>query len=162
MSNIAIDTSSSTVSQWVTFFIENEKYAIDVMQVQEIIRPLELSPVPGAPDYVLGIINLRGIVVSIIDTRKRFNLPEREMTEQARIIIIESGGNSIGILVDSVADVANLNEAEIEDAPNVGSNENSKYIDGVYHQNDHLLILVNVQELLSEEEWAEMSEWAKY
>lgn len=145
------------IIQWVTFKLDNEKYGIKVMQVQEVLRMTEIAPVPGAPDYVLGIINLRGNVVTVIDTRLRFGLPEREPDDDTRIVIVEAEGNVVGILVDSVAEVADLQASEIETAPNVGNDESSKYIQGVSSRGDELLILVDVNKLLSDEEWAEVA-----
>ncbi|NWJ66276.1 chemotaxis protein CheW, partial [Vibrio parahaemolyticus] len=84
------DTSNDEVLQWVTFQLEEETYGINVMQVREVLRYTEIAPVPGAPDYVLGIINLRGNVVTVIDTRSRFGLMEGEVTDNTRIIVIES------------------------------------------------------------------------
>ena len=78
------------VLQWVTYRLGDETYGINVMQVQEVLRYSEIAPVPGAPDYVLGIINLRGNVVTVIDTRARFGLPPEEVTDNTRVVIIES------------------------------------------------------------------------
>jgi len=116
--------------RWVTFRLENEKYGIDVMQVQEVLRVTEIAPVPGAPSYVLGIINLRGNVVTVIDTRSRFGLPSAEMDDSTRIVIIEADEQVVGILVDSVAEVVDLKSSEIETAPNVGTEESTKFIQG--------------------------------
>ncbi len=156
MSELA-QVENDPIIQWVTFKLDNEKYGIKVMQVQEVLRMTEIAPVPGAPDYVLGIINLRGNVVTVIDTRLRFGLPEREPDDDTRIVIVEAEGNVVGILVDSVAEVADLQASEIETAPNVGNDESSKYIQGVSSRGDELLILVDVNKLLSDEEWAEVA-----
>ena len=80
------------VIQWVTFHLDNEVYGITVMQAMEVLRSVEITPVPGAPDYVLGIINLRGNVVTVIDTRKRFSLPSKELDDVSRIVNIEVRG----------------------------------------------------------------------
>ena len=103
------DQSNDEVLQWVTFQLEEETYGINVMQVREVLCYTEIAPVPGAPDYVLGIINLRGNVVTVIDTRSRFGLMQGEITDNTRIIVIESEHQVIGILVDSVAEVVYLN-----------------------------------------------------
>lgn len=144
-------------SQWVTFFLDGEMYGVNVLQVQEVLRVNEISPVPGAPEYVLGIINLRGNIVSVIDTRQRFGLRQKELDDTSRIVIIEVAGNVIGILVDSVAEVVYLRESEIESAPNVGSSESSRYIQGVSNRDDRLLILVDLNKLLNDDEWKDMS-----
>jgi purine-binding chemotaxis protein CheW len=136
--------------------LESEKYGINVMQVQEVLRVTEIAPVPGAPDYVLGIINLRGNVVTVIDTRRRFGLPTKEMDDSTRIVIIEAEDQVVGILVDSVAEVVDLRASEIETAPNVGTEESSKFIQGVASVDSELLIIVDLNKLLSDEQWAEM------
>ncbi len=139
------------VLQWVTYQLEDEFYGINVMQVQEVLRLSEIAPVPGAPSYVLGIINLRGNVVTVIDTRARFGLPPQEPTESSRIIIVEVSGHVIGMLVDCVAEVVYLHQSEIDTAPNV-SDDSSRFIQGVCNRDKYLLILVDVNKLLDQEE----------
>jgi purine-binding chemotaxis protein CheW len=151
-------TIDDPVLQWVTFRLAGETYGINVMQVQEVLRYTEIAPVPGAPGYVLGIINLRGNVVTVIDTRNRFGLQSGEMTDNTRIVIIETEGHVIGILVDSVAEVVYLRQSEVETAPNVGNDESAKFIQGVCHKNDELLILIELNKLLTDTEWAELEE----
>ena len=145
------------VLQWVTFQLEQETYGINVMQVQEVLRYSEIAPVPGAPSYVLGIINLRGNVVTVIDTRLRFGLRTTEVTDNSRIVIIESEQQVIGILVDSVAEVVYLKTSEIDSAPNVGTDESARFIQGVSNRDDELLILVDLDKMLTDEEWDEIS-----
>jgi len=157
MSQVA-DNIDDAVLQWVTFKLEGELYGINVIQVQEVLRVTEIAPVPGAPDYVLGIINLRGNVVTVIDTRRRFMLNEREIDDNTRIVIIEVMGQIVGLLVDGVAEVVYLRESEVESAPDVGNDESSKYIQGVVSRENGLLIMVDVNKLLSTDEWQEMAE----
>lgn len=156
MSAVAANNVEDPILQWVTFRLENETYGINVMQVQEVLRYSEIAPVPGAPSYVLGIINLRGNVVTVIDTRQRFNLVCSEPTDQTRIVIIEAENQVVGILVDAVAEVVYLRQSEIETTPNVGNDESAKFIQGVCHKNDELLILVDLEKLMTEQEWSEM------
>jgi purine-binding chemotaxis protein CheW len=144
-------------TQWVTFYLADEKYGVPVSQVREVLRYSEITPVPGAPDYVIGIINLRGNVVTVLDTRKRFALPPVEVDDSTRVVIIEVEEQVVGILVDQVSEVMRLNAGEIETAPNVGNDESSKYIQGVASRDGNLLILVDLHKLLSDEEWAEMA-----
>lgn len=148
--------SEDPIIQWVSFRLENEIYGINVMQVQEVLRYSEIAPVPGAPHYVLGIINLRGNVVTVIDTRTRFGLPTAETTDHTRIVVIEVENQVVGILVDAVAEVVYLRQSEIETTPSVGNEENAKFIQGVCHKNDELLILVDLEKLMSNEEWSDM------
>lgn len=141
------------VLQWVTFHLEGEKYGINVMRVQEVLRYTEIAPVPGAPSYVIGIINLRGNVVTVIDTRQRFGLNSQEVTDNTRIVIIEAEKQVVGIMVDSVSEVVYIRLSEIETTPNVGNVDSSKFIQGVCNKNDELLILVELDKLLTDEEW---------
>jgi purine-binding chemotaxis protein CheW len=159
MSEIEVrkDPTNDEVLQWVTFQLEEETYGINVMQVREVLRYSEIAPVPGAPDYVLGIINLRGNVVTVIDTRSRFGLMQGEITDNTRIIVIESERQVIGILVDSVAEVVYLRSSEIDTTPSVGTDESAKFIQGVSNRDGKLLILVDLNKLLSEDEWDEMA-----
>ncbi|MEJ2044416.1 MAG: chemotaxis protein CheW [Reinekea sp.] len=145
------------VLQWVTFRLENETYGINVMQVREVLRYSEIAPVPGAPSYVIGIINLRGNVVTVVDTRERFGLPSTDVTDNTRIVILETELQVVGILVDAVAEVVYLRQSEIEIAPNVGNENNSRYIQGVSHKNDELLILIEIKNLLSSSEWEDLA-----
>ena len=144
------------VLQWVTYRLGDETYGINVMQVQEVLRYSEIAPVPGAPHYVLGIINLRGNVVTVIDTRTRFGLPTAETTDQTRIVVIEAENQVVGILVDAVAEVVYLRQSEIETTPSVGNEESAKFIQGVCHKNDELLILVDLEKLMTNEEWSDL------
>ncbi len=157
MSATAEENVGSEVIQFVTFILKDETYGINVMQVQEVLRVTEIAPVPGAPPYVLGIINLRGNVVTVIDTRGRFGLPSTEVDDTSRIIVIESEKQVVGILVDAVTEVVELRSAEIDVAPNVGNEESSQYIQGVATRESSLLILVDLNKLLTHEEWAEIS-----
>ncbi|EKG0033632.1 chemotaxis protein CheW [Vibrio cholerae] len=151
------EKSNDEVLQWVTFQLEEETYGINVMQVREVLLYTEIAPVPGAPDYVLGIINLRGNVVTVIDTRSRFGLMQGEITDNTRIIVIESERQVIGILVDSVAEVVYLRSSEIDSTPSVGTDESSKFIQGVSNRDGKLLILVDLNKFLTDEEWDEMA-----
>jgi purine-binding chemotaxis protein CheW len=147
------------VLQWVTFKLDSETYGINVMQVQEVLRYSEIAPVPGAPTYVLGIINLRGNVVTVIDTRQRFGLQPADISDNTRIVIIEAEKQVIGILVDSVAEVVYLKNSEIDDAPNVGNDDSARFIQGVSNREGELLILVDLNQLLSDDEWDELKQF---
>ncbi|MBD8511880.1 chemotaxis protein CheW [Photobacterium sp. WH77] len=157
VAEIQKEDSNDQVLQWVTFQLEEETYGINVMQVREVLRYTEIAPVPGAPDYVLGIINLRGNVVTVIDTRARFGLMSGEISDNTRIVIIEAEKQVIGIMVDSVAEVVYLRSSEIDSTPSVGTDESAKFIQGVSNRDNQLLILVDLNKLLSDEEWEEMA-----
>lgn len=143
------DIANDPVTEWVTFLLDNEKYGVNVMEVREVLKNTEIAPVPGAPDFVLGIINLRGNVVTVMDTRKRFGLPPAESTDATRIVIIEREEQTVGMMVDGVAEVVDLPQSQIETAPNVGNDHSAKYIQGVSKQGDELLILIDLDKLLT-------------
>ncbi|HHH40196.1 MAG TPA: chemotaxis protein CheW [Sedimenticola sp.] len=153
---VAESAAVEPLIQLVTFHLDGETYGINVMQVQEVLRVGEVAPVPGAPSYVLGIINLRGNVVTVIDTRGRFGLPPGEIDDATRIVIIESEQQVMGILVDSVAEVVELQNSEIDSTPNVGNEESARYIQGVATKEGQLLIVVDLNKLLTEEELNEV------
>lgn len=141
-------SSDDRVLQWGTFRLGDEIYGVNVMQIREVLRHSEITPVPGAPGYVLGIINLRGNVVTVIDTRKRFGLAPGEIDDQARIVIVEVDTQVVGMLVDSVADVTYLKQSEIETTPNIGNEETSKFIQGVCNKDEELLILIELERMI--------------
>ena len=141
-------TMNDTVSQWVTFRLGEEIYGIDVLQVQEVLRITEISPVPGAPDYVLGIINLRGNVVTVIDARNRFGLPPKESDDASRIIVVDAFDKVIGLLVDNVSEVAYVPNSQIESAPNVGTDDGNRFVSGVSNRDGELLIMLDLAKLI--------------
>lgn len=142
---------NDSVSQWVTFRLGDEIYGIDVLQVQEVLRVTEISPVPGAPNHVLGIINLRGNVVTVLDARNRFGLPPKETDDASRIIVVDAFDKVIGLLVDNVSEVAYLPNYQIESAPNVGTDDGNKFVSGVSNWEGELLIMVDLSKLINME-----------
>jgi purine-binding chemotaxis protein CheW len=151
------ETAVDETLQWVTFHVDNEVYGVNVLQVQEVLKYTEITPVPGSPYYVLGIINLRGNVVTVIDTRARLGLPSKEVDDVTRIIFVEVHGHIIGMLVDCVTEVVSLRRSQIETQPSVNSedSDSSKYVEGVFSTDDRILILVDVEKLFDDEEWSE-------
>lgn len=157
MAEQQVQQAAGPVSQWVTFELDDATYGIGVMQVREVLPMTEIAPVPGAPPHVMGIINLRGNVVTVIGTRMRFGLPSREPEAASRIVVIETGSQVAGILVDGVAEVTCIHDSEIDTAPGTGNEESARYIQGVVRRGDDLLILVDVDRLLAGQEWGEVA-----
>ena len=151
MTNAAQQTSDA-LTQWVTFKLDGETYGVNVMDVQEVLRITDIAPVPGAPGFVLGIINLRGNVVSVIDTRARFGLPSTDTNDASRIIIIESNEQTVGIQVDAVAEVLDVDSSEIEISPDVGNEESARYISGMVSRGEELVILIDVSKIVFEDD----------
>jgi purine-binding chemotaxis protein CheW len=138
--------------QLVTFSIEDEEFGVEILKVQEIIRMLEITRVPRAPQFVEGVINLRGKVIPIIDLRKRFGLETRPHDKNTRIIVIEINAMIVGFVVDSVSEVLRIPANTIEPPPPVVSGFDSEYISGVGKLQDRLLILLDLDRLLSNDE----------
>lgn len=147
-----VEHDDNPVLQWVTFQLGSETYGINVLQVREVLRVTDITPVPGSPEYVLGIINLRGNVVTVVDCRRCFGLPDKEHDDLSRIVIVETSGQILGVLVDSVAEVVYLRSSQIDHAPSIGAEEGAKYIQGVYSRDEELLILVDLNKLITPEE----------
>lgn len=158
MSSLSAEASpKDETTQWVKFRLGGESYGIRVLKVQEIQRYSEISPIPGAPSYVLGIINLRGNVISVLNTREKFGLDELEITDDTRIVILEASTQVVGILVDSVDEVITLKASDVDITPNVGNEETAKFIDGVTNKKGELLILLDSEKILNDEEWSDLS-----
>ena len=141
------DSLLEEVSQVVSFEIGTEEYAVDILEVQEIIRMVEITTVPKAPHYVEGVINLRGKVIPIIDLRLRFGLPFAERTKETRIIVVDVSRIIIGLIVDSVSEVLRIPSSLIEPPPN-GKGGGAEFHKGVGRVDARLLILLDLERLL--------------
>ena len=145
--------------QLVTFRIGEEEFGVDILRVQEIIRIMEITRVPKSPDFVEGVINLRGKVIPIIDLRKRFGLEVKEHDKHTRIIVIEMNNMIVGFVVDAVSEVLRIPADTVEPPPPaVMGGIDSEYINGVGKLEDRLLILLDLDKLLSQEEQAELGQ----
>lgn len=142
--------------QLVTFSIGDEEFGVEILKVQEIIRMLEITKVPKAPPFVEGVINLRGKVIPIIDLRKRFGLASRDHDKNTRIIVINIHSMIVGFVVDSVSEVLRLPLNTVEPPPPVVAGLDSDYISGVGKLEDRLLIMLDLDRLLSNEEQAHL------
>jgi len=142
----------------VTFKISSELYGIDIMDVMEIIRLCEVTPIPNSPDFIDGVINLRGDIIPIVDLKKRFNFEEKSFTEEEEllrgIIIIYANDLRIGIIIDQVYRVINIGRDEIKPPPQMITGIGAEYIQGVVKldEDDILLILLNIKKLFSKKE----------
>lgn len=145
------------VFKCVTFCLGDETYGIDVLQVREVLRMTDIAPVPGAPAQVLGVINLRGSVVTVVDARKSLRMAAKAADDAARIVVAEVDEHVVGLAVDAVTEVLELRRSMVESPPNVGNEERSRYIAGVVNHPGGLLILVDITKMLSEDEWQELA-----
>ena len=121
----------SDLLQLVSFVIEGEEFGIDILKVQEIIRPVPITRVPNAPAFVEGVINLRGRIVPVIDARKRFGLPARAMDESSRIVVVELTGKTVGFIMDAVREVIRVERGVIEPPPELAVGIDADYLSGV-------------------------------
>lgn len=137
------DAHNDTTVKFVTFVLGNETYAVHASKVNEVLRHTDITPVPGSPSFVLGIINLRGDVLTVIDTREVFGLEPEEISPHSRIVVVELEDYAVGALVDKVAEVVDLHETSIEPAPNTGNEQATMFMQGVYHYENELLVLVD-------------------
>lgn len=143
------DGQTGELLQLVGFQLGNEEYGIDILKVQEINRVAEITKIPQSPDFVEGVINLRGNVIPIIDLRKRFHMPEREHDRQTRIVVGEIEGRTVGLIVDAVSEVIRLSSNTIEPAPKIVSENQVDYIKGVGKLDDRLLMLLDIDKILT-------------
>lgn len=134
--------------QLVVFKLGREEYGVSILKVQEIKRMTDITRVPHAPNYIKGVINLRGSVLPVIDLRKRLNLPSADDTDDTRIIIVKVEDITVGMIVDSVSEVTALNEESIELPNDVVGGIATNYLSGVGKQGDRLLILLNLDEII--------------
>ncbi|MBE9536484.1 MAG: protein phosphatase CheZ [Proteobacteria bacterium] len=137
-------SAKGELHQLVSFRLGEEEFAVDILKIQEIIRMMEITCIPKSPDFVEGVINLRGNVVPIIDLRKRFALPSENIGKNTRIIVMDVGGRIVGFIVDAVSEVLRLPASSIEPAPSMIGGIDSDYISGVGKLENRLLILLNV------------------
>ena len=138
-------TYSNSEMQLVVFKLGREEYGVSILQVQEIKRITEITRVPHTPDYIKGVINLRGNVLPVIDLKKRLNLPEQVATEDARIIIVKVKEISVGMMVDGVSEVMTINQQDIDSPEVVAGSVSANYLSGVGKLDNRLLILLNLE-----------------
>ncbi len=148
--------AGALTSQFLTFGLAGEEYGLDILRVHEIRGWSPVTRVPNTPDYVLGVLNLRGTIVPIIDTRTRFNLEQVEYTPTTVIIVVSvrtaSGNRVFGIVVDGVSDVLDVTPEEIKPAPDFGSAVNTEFISGLAAVGDKMVMLLDIDKLLRADE----------
>ena len=154
------DRHAEKVVQLVGFYLGEEEFGVDIQNIREINRMVDITRVPRTPDFVVGVINLRGNVIPVINMRKRFGLPEKDSDKSTRIVVVEVYNKTIGILVDGVSEVLRIPAGIIEPPPDIVSGIHTKYIEGVAKLQDRLLILLNLEKVLTSGEAGEMDEAA--
>jgi purine-binding chemotaxis protein CheW len=144
------------ILQLVSFRLGSEEYGVDIAQVQEIIRLVEITHVPRAPRFMEGVINLRGQLIPIIDLRTRFGMQRVAATKSTRIVVTEIAGKRVGMIVDSVSEVLNIPTDHVEEAPDMVAGVGTEYIAGVGKVNDRLIIMLDLAMVISHQEKQEL------
>jgi len=149
-------TTAAKEGKYLTFTLDSEEYGIGILKIKEIIGMMPVTSVPQTPEYVKGVINLRGKVIPVMDLRLRFGMESMEYNERTCIIVVEIRGQSgnvlIGTVVDSVSEVLNIKGMDIEDTPTFGSKLNTDYILGMAKMEGGVKILLDIDRVLSAEE----------
>jgi purine-binding chemotaxis protein CheW len=142
--------------KFLTFFLAGEEYGLEILKVHEIISMLPITRIPRSPDYIRGVINLRGKVIPIMDLRTRFSMPAAD-TADACIIVTQIQGVQIGMVVDQVSEVANITEAEVEDTPSFGADVHTEFLLGLAKQGGKVKLLLDIDRVLTMTELAAAS-----
>jgi purine-binding chemotaxis protein CheW len=152
----AVKAMTEREGKYLTFTLADEEYGIGILKIKEIIGMMPVTTVPQTPDFVKGVINLRGKVIPVMDLRLRFGMEAIDYTERTCIIVVEIEGDSgtimIGIVVDSVSEVLNIKGEDIEDTPTFGTKLNTDYILGMAKTENSVKILLDIDRVLSEDE----------
>ena len=144
--------------QVVVFDLNEEAYGVDISQVREIIRMQEITRVPRAPEFVEGVINLRGKVIPVVDLRARFSMPSTERTDEHGIVVVDVDGQDIGMVVDAVTEVSRTPSDSIEPPSSVITTDDSEYLTGIVKTDDKLIILLDIAKVISESEASALEE----
>lgn len=145
-------SGDSTGNEFLAFTLGKEEYGIDILKVQEIRGYEAVTRIANAPEFVKGVVNLRGIIVPIVDMRIKFNLGEPTYDQFTVVIILNIGGRVMGMVVDSVSDVITLSQEQIKPAPEMGTAFNTDYLIGLGTLDERMLILVDIDKLMSSAE----------
>ena len=156
----AVKMAAEREGKYLTFTLADEEYGIGILKIKEIIGMMPVTTVPQTPDFVKGVINLRGKVIPVMDLRLRFGMESIDYTERTCIIVVEIEGSNgsiqIGIVVDSVSEVLNINGEDIEDTPTFGTKLNTEYILGMAKMEGGVKILLDIDRVLSDGEIADL------
>ena len=151
------DDEDAQKDKYLTFHLAGEDYGIEISFVTEIIGIQKITEVPDMPEFIRGVINLRGRVIPVMDVRTKFKLAARDYDERTCIIVVDINESSIGLVVDEVSEVVDIPAASVEPAPQTGNGKTSRYLKGMGKIEDEVKILLNVEKLLHEDELEQIS-----
>ena len=144
----------SKAGKYLTFELASEEYGLEILKVREIIGMMDITAVPRTPEFVKGVINLRGKVIPVIDLRLKFGMPQAEQTAETCIIVVYVGQMEMGILVDKVSEVLDISGEDIEEAPSFGVNVDTEFILGIGKAGGKVTILLDIGRVLTNEDVA--------
>ncbi len=144
--------TKSHEGKYLTFVLGTEEYGIEILKVREIIGMMNITNVPRTPDYLKGVINLRGRVIPVIDLRLKFAMSELKHTQETCTIVVEVNGRLIGIIVDTVSEVVNIGGENVEDTPAFGQGIDTDFIIGLGKVHEKIIILIDIEQVMSSEE----------
>ena len=139
-------------TQYVVFSINQQIFGIEILKIKEVLSYRKITPLPQVEEFVRGIINLRGAIIPVFDLREKFNLPAKEYTKFHVIIVVEIAGRVMGVIVDEISDVMDILPEEFQTTGNLPSNLRQEYLKGVGKKQDEMIILLDMDRLLSPEE----------
>lgn len=140
------------ILQLVSFKIGNEEFGIDILKVEEIIRIISITKIPNAPEFIEGVVNLRGRVIPVVNLRTRLGFERKEFDNQTRVIVVEVNGSTLGFIVDSVREVLRIPKSITEPPPALTTSINTEYITAVGKLEDRLLILLDLEKVLTNQQ----------
>ncbi|MBZ4646194.1 MAG: chemotaxis protein CheW [Clostridia bacterium] len=143
-------------TQLVIFKLESEEFGVDIMKVREIIKPVQIVKIPNTPEFIEGIINLRGKVHPIFSLRKKFKFVDKPFDDDTKIVIVNVNDSNVGFIVDEVSEIVRIDNDQIEAAPRLVTGVNRKYISGVGKIEDRMIILLDLDLVLSVSEQEEL------
>ncbi len=153
-----IDAAVDLGGKYLTFFLSKEEYGLEILKVREIIGMMNITPVPRTPDFVCGIVNLRGKVIPVVELRLKFSMEKVENTSETCIIVVQTQDMEIGIVVDRVSEVIDIATANIQPPPAFGSKGiSTEYILGIGKTNERIQLLLNIDKVLSREEMTHLT-----
>ena len=152
MTESTVSTAPERGGKYLTFVLSKEEYGVNILCVREIIGIMDITTVPQTPQFVKGVINLRGKIIPVIDLRLKFDMPEKTADKETCIIVVETKETLMGVMVDTVSEVMDIDAAQIEDAPSFGTQIDTSFIRGMGKVNGKVKILLDIEKVLSSEE----------
>lgn len=151
----------SRAGKYLTFFLDTEEYGVEILKVQEIIGRMPITSVPLTSKYIRGVINLRGKIHPIMDLKIKFGMEETQITDETCIIVIKTSSMMMGVLVDKVSEVVNVDSSDIEDTPSFGADVNPEYLLGVGKIGGRVRLLLNIEKVITTAEIIHMKKIAE-